>query len=57
MLQLIYELRKNCCGTGGRVDGRKGGEIEGSTRGPHGPKNPEANRKVDGTKKYKDVKV
>ena len=35
MLQLIYELRKNCCG---RVDGT-GGEIEGSTRGPRGPKN------------------
>ena len=34
MLQLIYELRKKCCGTG-RVDG----EIEGSTRGPRGPKN------------------
>ena len=38
MLQLIYELRKNCCGTGGRVDG----EIEGSTRGPRGPKKKES---------------
>ena len=38
MLQLIYELRKNCCGTG-RVDGTgRDGEIEGSTRGPRGPK-------------------
>ena len=36
VLQLIYELRKNCCGTG-RVD-LTGGEIEGSTRGPRGPK-------------------
>ena len=35
MLHLIYELKKNCCGT----DGRTGGEIEGSTRGPRGPKN------------------
>ena len=35
MLQLIYELRKNCCG---RVDGWTGG-IEGSTRGPRGSKN------------------
>ena len=33
MFQLFYELRKNCCGTGGRD-----GEIEGSTRGPRGPK-------------------
>ena len=33
MFQLIYELRKNCCGTGGRDV-----EIEGSTRGPRGPK-------------------
>ena len=33
MLQLIYELRKNCCGW---TDGT--GEIEGSTRGPRGPK-------------------
>ena len=32
MYACIYELRKNCCGTGGR-------EIEGSTRGPRGPKN------------------
>ena len=31
MLQLIYELRKNCCG-------RTEGKIEGSTRGPRGPK-------------------
>ena len=36
MLQLIYELKKNCCGTGGR-DGT-GRDIEGSTRGPRGPK-------------------
>ena len=35
MLQLIYELRKNCCG---RVDGTGGRNIEGSTRGPRGPK-------------------
>ena len=36
MFQLIYELRKNCCGwTGGRVDGTG---IEGSIRGPRGPK-------------------
>ena len=37
MIQLIYELRKNCCG---RVDGtgRDGWRIEGSTRGPRGPK-------------------
>ena len=34
MLQLIYELRKNCCGTGGRD-----GTDEGSIRGPRGPKN------------------
>ena len=33
MLQLINELRKNCCGTG------QDGKIEGSTRGPRGPKN------------------
>ena len=33
MLQLIYELRKNCCGTGGRD-----GTDEGSIRGPRGPK-------------------
>ena len=33
VLQLIYELRKNWRG---RVDGT--GEIEGSTRGPRGPK-------------------
>ena len=33
VLQLIYELRKNCCG---RVDGTG---IEGSIRGPRGPKN------------------
>ena len=32
MLMLIYELRKNWRG---RVDGK----IEGSTRGPRGPKN------------------
>ena len=31
VLQLIYELRKNCCG--------RDGDIEGSTRGPRGPKN------------------
>ena len=38
MLQLIYELRKNWRG---RVDGtgRDGWRIEGSTRGPRGPKN------------------
>ena len=37
MLQLIYELRKNCCEwVDGRVDGT--GEIEGSTRGSRGPK-------------------
>ena len=37
MLQLIYELRKNCCRRGdGRVD--RTGEIEGSTRGSRGPK-------------------
>ena len=35
VLQLIYELRKNCCG---RVDGTGGRNIEGSTRGPRGPK-------------------
>ena len=38
MFQLIYELRKNCCG---RVDGRTerdGTGIEGSIRGPRGPK-------------------
>ena len=36
MLQLIYELKKNCCG---RVDGTgRDGKIEGSTRGPRGPK-------------------
>ena len=35
MLQLIYELRKNCCGLTGRVDGTD----EGSIRGPRGPKN------------------
>ena len=34
MYACIYELRKNCCGTGGR----DGTEIEGSTRGPRGPK-------------------
>ena len=34
MLMLIYELRKNWRR---RVDGA--GEIEGSTRGPRGPKN------------------
>ena len=34
MLQLIYELRKNCCGTGGR----DGTGIEGSIIGPRGPK-------------------
>ena len=33
MLQLIYELRKNCCG---RVDGWT---DRGSIRGPRGPKN------------------
>ena len=34
LFQLIYELRKNCCGwTGGRTG------IEGSIRGPRGPKN------------------
>ena len=33
VLQLIYELRKNCCG---RVDGWTG--HRGSTRGPRGPK-------------------
>ena len=33
MYACIYELRKNCCGWTGRVD------IEGSTRGPRGPKN------------------
>ena len=32
VFQLIYELRKNCCG---RVDGTG---IEGSVRGPRGPK-------------------
>ena len=32
MYACIYELRKNCCG---RVDGWR---IEGSTRGPRGPK-------------------
>ena len=36
MYACIYELRKNCCGTGGR-DGT-GRDIEGSTRGPRGPK-------------------
>ena len=37
VFQLIYELRKNCCGwTGGRTDGT---EIEGSVRGPRGPNN------------------
>ena len=36
MLQLIYELRKNWRG---RVDGTgRDGKIEGSTRGPRGPK-------------------
>ena len=35
MSQLIYELRKNCCGR----DGTGGREIEGSTIGPRGPKN------------------
>ena len=34
MLEHIYELRKNCCGTGGR----DGTGIEGSIRGPRGPK-------------------
>ena len=35
MYACIYELWKNCCGTG--RDGT-GGKIEGSTRGPRGPK-------------------
>ena len=36
VFQLIYELRKNCCGrTGGRTDGRT---DRGSIRGPRGPK-------------------
>ena len=34
MLQLIYELRKNCCGWTGRVDGTDRGSI----RGPRGSK-------------------
>ena len=34
VLQLIYELKKNCCERDGT-----GGDIEGSTRGPRGPKN------------------
>ena len=45
MLQLIYELRKNCCG---RVDGWTG-DIEGSTRGPRGPKNVYCERIPDAT--------
>ena len=32
VLQHFYELRKNCCGREGWT------EIEGSTRGPRGPK-------------------
>ena len=36
MLQLIYELRKNCCGRDGWTG--RDGKIEGSTRGPRGPK-------------------
>ena len=43
MLQLIYELRKNCCG---RVDGWTGrvdGTDRGSIRGPRGPKNEKIN--------------
>ena len=31
-----YELRKNCCGRDGT--GGRDGDIEGSTRGPRGPK-------------------
>ena len=27
VLQLIYELRKNCCGTGGRVDGTEKSKV------------------------------
>ena len=42
MLQLIYELRKNWRGTGGRTDGT---EIEGSIRGHGGPKNKEKEKK------------
>ena len=32
------EKKENCCWRGGRTDGRTGGEIEGSTRGPCGLK-------------------
>ena len=42
MLQLIYELRKNWRG---RVDGWR---IEGSTRGPRGPKNVYCMKRVSG---------
>merc|ERR1712004_284638 len=30
--RIFWQCRKNCCGTGGRVDGWTGGDIEGSTR-------------------------
>ena len=35
VLQPIYELKKNWHG---QTDGQTSGEIEGSTRGPRGPK-------------------
>ena len=43
VLRLIYELRKICCGTG------RDGQIEGSTRGPRGPKKGLRGQRLPGT--------